>query len=207
MKKMFGILLLLLAALAGRADSTNQVFSTGTVNLAVPVNDQLGLTSTLDVGGISGSTTNFTVNLDITGGFNGSLYAYLVSPQDKMLVLLNPAGMGSGNYFGSGNKVSLNITAGGQLTYTWVSDSQTIAPLYLASAAFDAAPTSSTLADLDGSNPNGVWTLFVADLAGGGQSTLVSWSLSVVTVPEPQTWTIFGGGLAAGWLMIRRHRN
>ena len=103
MKKTFGILLLLLAALAGRASSTNQVFSTGTVNLAVPVNNPLGLTSTLDVSGMSGNTANLTVNLDITGGFNGNLYAYLVSPTSTTVFLLNRVGVGSGNPYGYGN--------------------------------------------------------------------------------------------------------
>jgi hypothetical protein len=38
------------------------------------------------------------------------------------------------------------------------------------------------------------------------KSSLVSWGLTVVTVSEPQTWTILGGGLAAGWLLIRRRK-
>jgi subtilisin-like proprotein convertase family protein len=71
---------------------------------------------------------------------------------------------------------------------------------------FNADPTGNTLADLDGVNPNGAWKLFIADLSGGGQSTLVSWGLTVVTVPEPQTWTLVGGSLAAFWLLTRKRR-
>jgi subtilisin-like proprotein convertase family protein len=50
--------------------------------------------------------------------------------------------------------------------------------------------------------PNGQWTLFIADLSAGGTSTLVSWGLTVVTVPEPQTWAMVAGGL--GMLALRR---
>ncbi len=48
---------------------------------------------------------------------------------------------------------------------------------------------------------------FNGDLSGGGQSTLVSWGLTVVTVPEPQTWTILGGGLTGFWLLARKRRS
>ena len=228
MKKTFGILLLLLAALAGRASSTNQVFSTGTVNLAVPVNNPSGLTSTLDVSGMSGNTASLTVNLDITGGFNGNLYAYLVSPTSTTVFLLNRVGVGSGNPYGYGNTgfyITLDsasgnnihnyqmsagypgdLNGGGQLTGIWAPDGRTILPNSDPSA-FDAAPTGNTLTSLDGVDPNGAWTLFIADLApGGGQSTVVNWGLTVMTVPEPQTWTLLGGRLAAFWLINRKRR-
>jgi hypothetical protein len=52
--------------------------------------------------------------------------------------------------------------------------------------------------------PNGAWTLFIADLSSGGQSTLVSWGLTIVTVPEPQTWAMLVGG--AGMLLAFRRR-
>jgi hypothetical protein len=45
-----------------------------------------------------------------------------------------------------------------------------------------------------GTLADGNWTLFIADLSAGGQSTLVSWGLTIVTVPEPQAWMMIGGG-------------
>jgi hypothetical protein len=70
---------------------------------------------------------------------------------------------------------------------------------------FDAAPTGNNLDSLYGSDPNGDWTLFVADLSSPGQSTLVSWGLTIATVPEPQTWALLvGGGLML--LVAGRHR-
>ena len=222
MKKTLGILLLLLAALASRASSTNATF-TATPGLAVPDANPVGLISTLTVGGMTGNTINLTVNLDLTGGFNGDLYAYLVSPTGTMVVLLNRVGIGSGHPFGYGN-AGFNITldsasgnnihnyqsgsytlTGGQLTGTWAPDSRTILP-NSAPSAFDLAPTGNTLVNLDGADPNGVWTLFLADLAPGGQSTIVSWGLTVMTVPEPQTWTLLGGSLMAFWMLTRQRR-
>ena len=38
---------------------------------------------------------------------------------------------------------------------------------------------------LNGLNPNGSWVLFLADLSGGGQSTITSWDLDITAVPEP----------------------
>ena len=166
MKKQFGILLLLLVALTSRADSTNL---TATLNTAIPDANPVGLTSTLNVSGVSGNSTNITVSLDVTGGFNGDLYAYLVSPTGQMVVLVNRVGMGSGNPYGYG-------TAGFNIT-------------------LDSASTNNIH-----NYQSGSYTL------SGGQSTLVSWGLTIVTVPEPQTWTIFGGSLAAFWMMNRKRR-
>ena len=223
MKNKLGILLLLLVALTSRADLTNLTVSV-TNNAAIPDANPVGFASTLTVSGMTGITTNLTVALNITGGFNGDLYAYLLSPQGSLVVLLNRVGMSSGNYFGYGN-AGFNITldsasannihnyqsggytlSGGQLTGTWATDSRTISPLSTPSS-FDAGPTGNNLFNLNGNSPNGVWTLFIADLSGGGQSTLVSWGLTVVTVPEPQTWTLLGGSLATLWLATRKRRS
>jgi subtilisin-like proprotein convertase family protein len=224
MKKTLGILMSLLVTLASRADLTN-LSVTNTPNAAVPDANPSGLTSMLNVSGMSGVTASLTVALNLTGGFNGDLYAYLLSPQGSLVVLLNRTGMSSGNSFGYGNSGfnitldsaagnnihtyqsgSYSLNGGGQLTGTWAPDSRTLDPL-AAPSAFDATPTGNTLANLDGASPNGDWTLFVADLSGGGQSTLVSWGLTIMTVPEPQSGTLLGGGLATLLMIARKRRN
>jgi subtilisin-like proprotein convertase family protein len=189
----------------------------------VPDANPVGITSTLNVSGMSGSTTNLTVALNITGGFNGDLYAYLVSPQGSMVVLLNRVGMSSANsfgYSGAGFNITLDSAAAynvhsyqdhtspftGQLGGTWAPDGRTISPLSVP-GAFDAGGLGNTLANLNGADPNGVWTLFISDLSGGNQSTLVNWGLTIVTVPEPQTLTLLGGSLGALWMMTRKRRN
>jgi subtilisin-like proprotein convertase family protein len=229
MKKQIGTLLLLLVALTSRADLTNLTVTTPTLDSAVPDGNPVGLVSTVNVSGMSGVTASITVQLDITGGFNGDLYAYLLSPQGSLVVLLNRVGVGSGNTFGYGD-TGFNITldsaltrsihdyqspsiglypsalnGDGQITGTWAPDTRTIDPQSVPSA-FDPAGTGTSLADLNSLNPNGNWTLFIADLSAGGDSTLVSWGLTVVTVPEPQTWTLLGVGLAVVWFMTRKRR-
>jgi subtilisin-like proprotein convertase family protein len=182
------------------------------VNVAIPDGSPIGLVSTSDLSGLPGVISSVAVNLDITGGFNGDFYAYLVGPSGEFTVLLNRVGVTTGNAFGYGDS-GLNITFAdgnpnihtyqldsptyngqGQLTGTWAPDGRDIDP-QSAPSAFDTAPTSSDLSSLNGDTANGAWTLFVADLSSGGQGTLVSWGLTVVTVPEPQTWALVGGGL------------
>jgi subtilisin-like proprotein convertase family protein len=223
MNKQIGILLLLLTALIGQAAASTNLTVNTSVNSAVPDGNPVGLTSTATVSGMVGAITNIQVSLNVSGGFNGDLYAYLKSPQGSNIVLLNRVGMGSGNivgYTNSGFDITLesgqaNIhdyqtgsygpNGSGQATGFWSPDLRTIDPQSLPSA-FDVAPTGLGFGSLNGLDPNGLWTLFIADLSGGGQSTLVSWGLTVVTVPEPQTWVLLAGGLAAFGISRWRRR-
>jgi subtilisin-like proprotein convertase family protein len=224
MKKQIGILMLVLTTLVSRADMTNSVATSP--NTPIPDGNPVGLVSTLNLSGMTGVSSNITVALNITGGFNGDLYAYLVAPTGGLVVLLNRVGLSSTNTFGasdSGFNISLNaafannihdyqsisgytslLNGGGQITSGWQPDQRLISP-DSATSLFDTAPDGTgNLSSLYGLDPNGLWTLYVADLTSGGQSTLVSWGLTVVTVPEPQTWTLLGGGLVALWGMTRR---
>ena len=77
---------------------------------------------------------------------------------------------------------------------------------------FSAAPTGSwqtdntsgSLASFLSTNPNGSWSLFIADLSGGGVSTVQSWGLNmdIVAVPEVETWVAaaLAGAFGAFWL-------
>ena len=181
----------------------------------------MGLVSTTTVSGLTNVISSIQVNLDITGGFNGDLYAYLLGPQGGFAVLLNRVGMSSANPF-SYSDAGFNITlssgapnihsyldvtapSGGQLTGTWAPDGRNISP-GSAPSVFDTAGTSANFDLFASTIPNGDWTLFIADLgSGGGQSTLVSWGLTIVTVPEPQTWMLIAGGFGA-LLATRRFR-
>ena len=221
MKKQIGILMLVLIAFASRAEVTNLTVS-ASVNTPVPDANPTGISSSVNVSGMYSGVVSLTVDLNITGGFNGDLYAYLLSPDNTIAVLLNRVGMNSSDSIGYGD-AGLNITltaagynihdyqnfspvfSGGQLTGNWAPDQRTIDPQSNPSL-FDAAPTGNNLNIFNDTDPNGVWKLFVSDLSGENQSTLVSWGLTVVTVPEPQTWTLLGGGLTALWWFGRNRR-
>jgi len=174
------------------------------VNSAIPDGNPVGAVFRGAVSDASGGSTvgSLSVTLNITGGYNGDLYSYLVAPNGTMVVLMNQPGVTTGNPFGfsgsgfnitlsdtgtDGNIQTFNETPGGAVT-----------------GSFTAA---GTLANLNGSSIDGTWTLFFADeSSGGGASVLNSWSLGITTpVPEPMTVALgtFAGLLATAALIRR----
>ena len=161
-----------------------------------------GITSTLLVGGADTSLTDVNVTLNVTGGYNGDLYAYLVAPNGTLVVLLNRVGTGSGNpsqnYFGYStagfDNVSLDDSATGGGIHNVANPGSQPPVSY--------TPDGGSLASFNGVDPNGTWTLFFADQAGGNTSTLNGWSLDITAVPEPVNVAlgIFGGLLAVAGL-------
>ena len=154
------------------------------------------------------------MTLDLSGGYNGDLYAYL-SYDGSQVVLLNRVGVGTGTdltysfgYAGAGfNNLVLQDGAsnpdihnygGGLGTGIYSPDGRDVSPL-----ASPAALLGTSRATLDGTfggmNPNGQWTLFLADTsAGGGQTVVTSWGLDIIAVPEPTT----AAELTAGLLLL-----
>ncbi len=229
-KNMFSILARLLPAAAflgswttiGSAQSTTNYNFTFPVNAAVPEGDLSGLAVTTNLTDMGGTITNVTVSLDVSGGYNGDLYVYLRGPNGGFAVLLNRVGVTSGNAFGypdTGFDVVFDDSTGnnnihfyqnfspplngvGQLTGTWSSDGRDIDP-QSDPTLFDTTPPTALLTSFNGTDPNGTWTLFLADLSGGAQSSVVGWGLNIETVPEPSAGALLGIGilLAAGkWI-------
>src|SRR5476651_2336665 len=102
--------LTLMMALSGVAYAQPFVWnSTNTVNATIADNNQSGYANTIAVSGLVAAISNVTVTLDITGGYNGDLYAYLAGPNAGFAVLLNRSGVNSGNAFGYSD-AGFNIT-------------------------------------------------------------------------------------------------
>lgn len=180
------------------------IISYGAQSGQVPDNSTVGFATTANASGYQPTITAVSVTLNITGGFNGDLYAYL-SHGGVLLPLLNRVGVsgtGDGNdvgYLETGLNLTLDPAAAndvhfyrdyspayngsGQLTGTWQPDGRSIDPAS-DRALFDSAGRL-TFASFNGLDPNGMWTLFIADLSPGGQSELAGWALSVTAVPEP----------------------
>jgi subtilisin-like proprotein convertase family protein len=212
------------ATLASAQIFTTNIASTGGTILD---NNPVGLTETFTATDLAGAITNISINLDITGGFNGDLYAYLAGPQGQLAILLNRPGITSGNPYGSGDAgldITLTETAtvnihdyaanpgsyflsGGVVTGTssFLADGRNVNPL-LDGGTIDGTATTTGLSGINNTLGDGVWTLFIADLApGGGNATLSSAMLTIMTtVPEPQTWLMMGGGIGIYCLMRRR---
>ncbi len=154
----------------------------GGVNAAIPVGNPVGVSVSESVSDIPGGQTvlGLTVDLTVSGGYNGNLYAYLVAPNGTVVTLLDRPGVMGGNpvgYGGSGLNVILSDagTAGNIQTTAET-------PGAVFSGTYQAA---GTLGNINGSAADGTWTLFFADeVTGGGQATLDGFSLGITAVPE-----------------------
>ena len=216
----FLILLIGLLALNGWGQSLTSSYTNSTVT-AIPDGNPVGVMEQFNVTSISGSITNVQVTLDITGGFNGDLYAYLVNPQGQFVVLLNRPGVTGSNPFGysdAGMNITLDSLAGNNIhdyaiggpgTYSlsgtiWAADGRNMNPQAFGSILYGTS-TTANLSLFQNTDANGVWTFFIADLgAGGGSASLNGVILNIMTVPEPQAWLMLGGGLAVLGLLQRR---
>lgn len=179
---------------AGVARGTLYTETFSSVNAAIPQGNPVGVAITETVSGIpSGMTVGaLTVGLDISGGYNGSLYAYLVAPNGTLVMLLNQPGVSGSNPFGASGS-GMNITLqNGSSTHGLIQNETSSSVL---SGSYNAA---GSLSGFYGSAANGTWTLFFADLAsGGGQATLSDWSLGITAAPEPVNvaMAFFGVGI------------
>jgi len=151
------------------------------VNTQIPAGDPVGVVFTNRISDISAGwiVSRLTVTLNLSGGYNGGLYAELIAPNGTVVPLMDQPGVqvnGVGAYgaglqvtFADGAAKPIQLeTNGGVLTGSYSPD--------------------GTLASINGSPAAGTWTLFIADLeSGGGNSTLNSWSLGLTASPQPVT--------------------
>jgi subtilisin-like proprotein convertase family protein len=197
-------------------------FNSGEIRVAIPDANLTGWSSTVVFSDLPRTIQNVSVNLQISGGYNGDLYAYLWF-DGKMVPLLNRVGVGSGSTFGSSTQ-GMNITLAdgdyinvhdassevGPLTGTYNPDGRAISPLS-AKGEFDANQFGSAdlvkFSTFSGKNPNGAWTVFFADTAGGDQSQLVSWGLEINAVPEPANVALGICGLVFGAHLLWNRRS
>lgn len=218
----------LVAALLAGAGVQGQVVLTydySGVNADIPDGDLSGWadTRTVTTPHTSILSVSVTLTLEGTGGgaFNGDYYAYL-SHEGTLAVLLNRVGTTDSNTFGYADNGLANLTfrddaangdihlyqdvvvpsGSGSLTGTWAPDGRNVSPL----SVTDTTPRTATLGGLAGLNPNGEWTLFIADASGGGTARLTDWSMNiaVAAVPEPETYAAVGGALLVGFAVVRR---
>lgn len=172
------------------------------INAVVPDGSAGGYQNSQTFSGLADiRITDVNVKLDIAGGYNGDLYAYLVH-DSGLAVLLNRVGRESGSAFGFGDAgfnvklddqaaqatdIHLYQTVPGYSLVDWAqwrSDGRGIDPL-TATSAFDSASRNRLLGSFNNLNPNGTWTIYLADLVNGNESTLIGWGLEIEAVPEP----------------------
>jgi len=191
-----------------------------TVNQLIPDGSASGLASTINVSLPGGQIVagSLSVTLNVSGTYNGDLYAYLTHGSG-FAVLLNRVGSSATDGLGYGDS-GLNVqfsdsaangnihtyqqvttpAAGSQLGGTWAPDGRNVSPYTVNGTE---TPTA-TLSSFDGTDPNGAWTLFVADASGGDLNTLVSWGMEMSAVPEPASFGVASGLIALAFAIRRK---
>jgi hypothetical protein len=200
----------------------------------IPDGNLGGVAHQVTVSGEASSLSDISVSINVSGGYNGDLYAYL-SYNGALVPLLNRVGIGSTpsttsafGYANSGLHLVLSDTgANGDIhlyqqvsgygsliangSSTWTPDGRNINPSSSSRVDFDTAASSRLGLDttFGGMNPNGTWTLFFADVsAGGGQAVVNGWSLDITAVPEPVNVALgLFGVLFAGVTAVRWRLN
>jgi subtilisin-like proprotein convertase family protein len=218
----------LLALLLGSAHAAHAatIVQTDNANTDIPDGSTSGLARLITITGSSESVASVEISLQIEAtpgedAFLGDLYVYLSNGTDTS-VLLNRPGRTSTALAGYGDNQSLNVTfsstgsgdihnyrivlngnpstpLGGPLTGTWLPDGRTTDPALV----LDTDLPTALLDVFAGADASDDWVLYVADLSGGGEHRLVSWTLTLETVPEPSALLLTLGMLP---LLARRRR-
>jgi subtilisin-like proprotein convertase family protein len=185
-----------------------------TVNSSVPDNNPTGLVDTRTIIGSSiTSITSIEVRFQSSGGWNGDLYAFL-SHDSGFSVLLNRPGTSSLDTIGSASSgfnvvfsddaitdIHTGLAGGGYITGTWQPDARNVDPDFV----LDTDPRTAFLSSFNGLAADGNWTLFMADMSAGDESTLTGWGLTITgSVPEPSRVLLLMLGLASSLLRRRR---
>src|SRR2546426_5405996 len=194
-KVLLGLFPVLASALTAHAQNfETYTFTTfgGQPSLAIADGSASGVSDVRSLNSAVTAIGNFTVFLNISGEFNGDLYAYL-RHDSGFSILLNRPGRTADSPSGYGDS-GFNITlsdfatrdihsygavvtpaTGSPLTGAWQPDGRNVDP----SLVLDSTARTATLSSFAGLSASGDWTLFLADMQSGGTSALESWSLQV----------------------------
>jgi len=223
---------LLLALCPVPVASAAVVYTSGTLNLAIPDDTETGLVRTLEVAeSFAVGSVTVSLNLSVPAGqtgWTGDLYAYL-QHDAGFSVLLNRPGRTAASPFGYGDSQALtislrddapngdmhsyrtvatggeNVALTGPLTGAWQPDGRITDPAEVLTGDL----RSAMLSQFRGLDSAGTWTLFLADLSGGNQYRLDSWGLELADfapVPEPAAVGVLSALTLLGLAVWHRSR-
>lgn len=159
----------------------------------IPDNTASGVGYSINFGPAEFLISDIAITLNVTGGYNGDLFAYLTHG-GQSAVLFNQ-NIGTPNSSGL-SSVAFTVGSGATIHSASGTAGQALTGSYTAQDNLNVFYNTTAA---------GTWTLFLADLSPGDTSTLVSWDVDLTVVPEPATWTlIIFGALASGTVMFRR---
>jgi hypothetical protein len=202
-------------SLQARAAVFSTTYSSGFANSGViPDANPNGLQDTHSINSFNFGTAQIldvNVRVNVDGGFNGDLFAFL-SHDGTTVVLLNRVGATASSPYGyltPGMNVTFDASAatdihlyGGAANITGIfqPDQRTANP----ASAIDTSPRGPGLDAFNGLDPNGTWTIYFADMSGGGETHVVDWGLDVAATAEPIIPALgILAGLGAGWTLLR----
>ncbi|HLA86189.1 MAG TPA: proprotein convertase P-domain-containing protein, partial [Thermoguttaceae bacterium] len=132
-------------------------------------------TSTLTIGGTSGTIADLNITLDVSHTYTQDLEAYLIGPDGTRVLLFSNVGGGGSDLRGT----TLDDQAARSISAAGAPFSGTFRP-------------QGSLAEFAGKSADGTWTLEISDNYSDDEGTLLGWSLDLSTV-EKSTVTAADG--------------
>jgi subtilisin-like proprotein convertase family protein len=213
MKILNGFAVLAVLAFAPTVFAGTTVYS-WTGSQAIPDNNANGVAYSFYLNTPTPETvTSVSVSLNIAGGWNGDLYAYLSHGSGFSVLLnrigrtaLNPDGSpvsGLNATFSDSFATDIHTFNGAVVSGNFAPDGRAVSPY----AVLDTDARTALLNSFVGLNSGGMWTLFIADVSPIAVSTVQGWSVTIntVPVPEPGTLAILSVGVfALAWRKRRQ---
>ena len=144
--------------------------------------------STVTVAGLTGRVGKVTVTLaGLSHTFPSDLDVLLVGPGGQKVVLMSRVGAGNpiGNATFTFDDAAANFISQGFLQSGVYKPRNLSAPSESLPSPAPSGPYSEVLSSFVGTNPNGVWSLYVADHGEGDSGSLVSgWSMVIEIAPQ-----------------------
>ena len=204
-------IIVLVVVLAGTCRAQDISYGSGALGATIPEGNPTGISFSPTISSApAGSTvSDVTVGLNISGGYNGDLVAYLQAPNGITVPLIDLPGPAPFGAPGAGFNVVLSDGS-----YPSIQTATETSGTVFGSGSGSLYNAAGSLSTLHGSAVNGTWTLLFANLgSGGGSPTLNSFSLDILAVPEPANvaLAIFGVVMAAigiaRWCVRRQSRS
>jgi subtilisin-like proprotein convertase family protein len=141
----------------------------------LPDNTEAGVGYALNFGASGLNIGDISVSFNMSGGYDGNIYAYL-SHGSQIALLVN---LITGAANSSGFDVTLTTGTGSDIHTASGTAGQPLTGTFLADG------TGAGLTTFQNTDPNGSWTLFFADEGPGDAPTLNNFSVDITPVPEP----------------------